>query len=92
MNHYGAMEIDLRNVEFTPELLASIPARFARRCRVLPVSSSPHEFVVALADPSDLEAIDSVHNLVQRDVSLCLADASQLDEFIGRLYGEDGKP
>ena len=90
--HFGAEEIDLRDVSFTPELLASIPAEFARRYRVLPISSSPLEILVALADPSDLEAIDWLHTLVQRDVALCVAYASQLDEFIGRLYGEDGKP
>jgi type IV pilus assembly protein PilB len=85
--HFGAMEIDLRNVAFTPELLASVPAEFVRRYRMLPITVSPHEVVVALADPSDLEAIDLLHELVQRDVALCVADASQLDEFIGRLYG-----
>jgi hypothetical protein len=58
---------------------------------MLPITVSPHEVVVGLADPSDLEAIDLLHELVQRDVALCVADASQLDEFIGRLYGEDGK-
>jgi type IV pilus assembly protein PilB len=90
--HFGAMEIDLRDVVFTPELLASIPAELARRCRVLPISISPDEFLVALADPSDLEAIESLHKLLERDVTLCVADASQLDEFIGRLYGEEGQP
>jgi type IV pilus assembly protein PilB len=89
--HFGAMEIDLRHVAFTPELLASIPAEFARRYRVLPINISPHEFLVALADPSDLEAIDSLHKLVQRDVALCVAYGSQLDEFIGRLYGDGAK-
>jgi hypothetical protein len=89
--HFGAMEIDLRDVAFTPELLASISAEFARRYRVLPISSSPHEFVVALTDPSDLKAIDAVHELVQRDVALCVANASQLDEFLERLYGEGRK-
>jgi hypothetical protein len=85
--HFGAMEIDLKDVEFTAELLARVPAEQARRYRVLPVSSSPGRLCLALADPSDLEAINTTQRLLDVDVEVCVADAGQLDEFIERLYG-----
>jgi len=90
--HFGAEEVDLREVQFTAELLARIPAELARRYRVLPIRSLPDKLFVAIADPSDLDAIDSLHNLVQRDLELCVAESWQLDDFIGRLYGEGGQP
>jgi hypothetical protein len=34
--HFGAEEVDLRKVTFTPELLAYVPAEYARLYRVLP--------------------------------------------------------
>jgi hypothetical protein len=40
--------------------------------------------LVAIADPSDLEAIDSLHDFVQRDLELCVAEAWQLDDFLAR--------
>ena len=89
--HFGAEEVDLRKVKFAPELLARVPATLARRYRVLPVSSSPGEMRLALADPSDLDAMDSLHHLLRSDLELCVADASQLDEFIERLYGGEAK-
>jgi hypothetical protein len=46
---------------------------------------------LALADPSDLDAIDSLHDLLHRDLELCVAEASQLDEFIERLYGREDR-
>jgi type IV pilus assembly protein PilB len=88
--HFGADEVDLRNVSFTPELLACVPVEAVRHYRVLPVSSSPTKLSLALADPSDLDAIDSLHHLLRRDLELCVAEASQLDEFIERLYGREG--
>ena|ERR1035441_3708041 len=88
--HYGAEEADLRNVSFTAELLNAVPAELARRCRVLPVSISAQKLKLALADPSDIEVIDTIQRFVQRDLEICVAEASQLDEFIERLYGSGG--
>ncbi len=84
------MEIDLRDITFTRELLALIPAEFARRHLILPVVNSPYRVVVAMADPSDLAAIDALHDRLQREVEICVAYESQLQEFIGRLYGPEG--
>ncbi len=87
--HFGADEVDLGQVPFTPELLACVPAEFARRYRVVPVLCSPGKLRVAMADPSDLDAIDSLHRLLRRELELCVAEESQLKEFIERLYGRE---
>ncbi len=90
-DHFGAEEVDLRKVAFTPELLARVPPDCARRFRVLPIFSSPDKLRLAVADPSDLDSIDSVQHLLHSDLELCVAAAAQLDEFIERLYGSQGK-
>ena len=88
--HFGAEEVDLRDIAFNRELLALIPAEFARRHLILPLLDSPDRVVVATADPSDLGAIDALHARLQRVVEICVADESQLHEFIGRLYASEG--
>jgi hypothetical protein len=88
--HFGAEEVDLRQVVFSPDLLACVPAASARRYRVLPISSSRDKLRLALADPSNLDAIDALHHLLHRDLELCVAEESQLNEFIERLYGWEG--
>ncbi len=85
------MEIDLKDVQFTAELLASVPAEHALKYRVLPVFSSPAKVCLALADPSDLATLDATHQLLDRDLEVCVADAKQLDEFIERFYGSAGQ-
>lgn len=87
--HFGADEVDLRTVSFTPELLACVPTESARRYRVLPVFSSAGKLRVAIADPSDLDAIDSLQHQLHCDLELCVAEESQLHEFIDRLYGRE---
>jgi len=90
-SHFGAEEVDLRKVAFTPELLARVPPDCARRFRLLPIFSSPDKLRLAVADPSDLHAIDSVQHMLHSDLELCVAEAGQLDEFIDRLYGSKGE-
>jgi hypothetical protein len=46
---------------------------------------------VALADPSDLAAIDATRKLLDVDLEVCVADIAQLDEFMERLYGADNE-
>ena len=87
--HFGAEEVDLKKVAFTAELLAAVPSHLARRYRVLPVFDSASVLRLAVADPSDLDALDALTHLLQRDLELCVADVSQLEEFIQRLYLPD---
>jgi len=89
--HFGAEEVDLRTVRFTEKLLGCIPAHLARKYRVVPVFESPSLLRIAIADPSDLDAIDSLNHLLKRDLELCVAEDSQLDEFIARLYRPEGR-
>jgi type IV pilus assembly protein PilB len=87
--HFEAVKMDLREFEFTADLLSVVPGEYARRYRMLPVSTSPGRVCLALSDPSDIQAIEIVRQLLDVDVEVCVADAKQLDEFIERLYGSD---
>jgi hypothetical protein len=66
-----------------------VSAEFARRFRVIPVLEISGRLTVALADPSDLKVIDSLTRTLNREIQVCIADASQLGIFIQRFYGDD---
>ncbi len=81
-------KIDLSAVDFSADLLRSIPAPMALRYRVLPVfETSSGGLGVALADPSDIDTVDSLAHLLHRDLELRAADQLQLGVFLQRLYG-----
>jgi hypothetical protein len=86
---FGAEFIDLATVQFTSSLLHCIPPALARRYRVLPVSESSRRITVAVSDPADLSVVDSLCSALGREIELCVADESQIDSFIGKLYGDD---
>ncbi len=89
--HFGAEEIDLNTIVFTPELLACLPGEVVRRHRVLPVGASARHLRIAIADPANLEAIETVHSLARRDLELVVANEGQVEEFIAQLYPAGGR-
>jgi len=89
-DHFGSDVIDLRTVDFDSELMACIPTEFVRRHRVLPVLKSATALWISIAPPPSIEALDSLGQLVQREISVGFSEAAQIDEFIERLYGWGG--
>jgi len=85
---FGAEFVDLETVQFTPSLLSCIPEKLARKHRVLPVAKSEHEIAIVTSAPSDIGAIDDLHVALQREIEVRVADESQIDSFIKRLYGD----
>lgn len=71
--HFGPEQIDLANVQFTPELLRSVPADVARHYRLLPIFNEPFALRVAFAAPIDLDAVDGAHSVLKRDLELRVA-------------------
>ncbi len=84
----AAEHIDLSKVQFTPELLATIPRAVARHYRALPVRVSPTSLCVALADVNTLETIDRLTFILKRPMEFQIAESSQLEHFLLRFYGD----
>ena len=85
---FSAEMVDLSTVHFTPDLLRAIPRHLALRHRALPISETINgALCVALADPSDIDAIDSLTHLLHREIAVRTADEHQLGVFLTRLYG-----
>jgi type IV pilus assembly protein PilB len=83
-------KIDLATVDFTAELLRAIPARLALHYRVLPIfQTKSGSLRIALANPRDIDTIDSLTHLLKREIEPRPADQLQLGVFLQRLYGAD---
>ncbi|MCD6050944.1 MAG: type fimbrial assembly protein PilB [Verrucomicrobia bacterium] len=89
-NQFGAEFIDLENCSFPPELLARIPAAIARSYQVVPLAFSAYpqraSLKIAISDPSDLDALDDIHQLLRCDLEVAVANPNQLRTFISKLY------
>jgi general secretion pathway protein E/type IV pilus assembly protein PilB len=88
--HFGAEVVDLNAAKITDEVIATIPRHIARKYRVVPVFKHEGSLTVALADPSDLDTIDSLSHLLRMDINLQVASEADIEAALGKYYGERG--
>ena len=68
----------------------NLSPRFLREARVLPLSREPEGLRLAMADPLDQYAADAVRLVAECDLLPCVAEPSELEAAIERLY-RDGE-
>ncbi|HTY87237.1 MAG TPA: GspE/PulE family protein [Candidatus Acidoferrum sp.] len=83
----GTEVVSLKNIHFSPELLASIPANVARMYHCLPVGVKGGTLQVALADPLDPALADEIGFASKRDVQVVVADPAEIEKAVEQHYG-----
>jgi type IV pilus assembly protein PilB len=78
--------INLDDFTIAREVLDLLPGEVALRHRVLPVNAEDGTLVVAMADPSNLHAVDTVKEKTGMSVEVCLAETRALRRAIDRYY------
>ncbi len=71
-----------------PLLSDKLSSRFLRESHVLPLEDREEGLVLALADPLDDYVLDALRLTSGRDLLICVAEPSELEAAIERLYGE----
>lgn len=79
--------IDLSAVVIPPEIIAQISAADARRFKVIPVTFGESGLVLAISDPLDVDTIDSLNFLLQRDLELVCTSPEKIKQALIKYYG-----
>lgn len=82
-------EIDLREFQVDPALLALIPQAVCTRQLVLPLRVVNKRLRLAMADPMDQGLIDELGFVCGYTIHPLLCDASQMQEKLKAVFGED---
>ena len=83
----GIPLIDINQLRIDSNVVSLLPEVHARRLRALVVHDDGQSVTVAMSDPADLRALDTITGLLaNRDVKLAVARESQLIESFDRLY------
>src|SRR5581483_4763717 len=85
--HFGAEVVNLAELKIEDEVIATIPRHIAKKYRVVPVFKHGNSLTVALADPSDLDTIDSLGHLLRAEINLQVASEADIDAALNRYYG-----
>ena len=84
---YGVPSINLDHFEVDPAIIKIIPAETARKYQVLPLSRSGATLTIAMADPTNVFAMDDIKFMTGYNVEPVVASESALEEAIDRYYG-----
>ena len=87
---YNCPAIDLKNFEPDPALTRLIPGDVATKFMALPVSKSGRKLVVALANPSNIFAIDDIKFITGYEVEPNVAAETAIKKALDRAYDSAG--
>ncbi len=83
--------IDISMMVIPPVVIRQIRAEDARRFKVIPVAFGESGLVVAVGDPLDIDTIDSLSFLLQREIELVCTSPEKIREALIKYYGTAGE-
>ena len=79
---HGVPSIDLSDYEIPDKVLELIPDQVARRHTCIPINRSGSTLIVAMADPSNIYAIDDLKFMTGYNIEVVVASESAIEEAI----------
>jgi general secretion pathway protein E/type IV pilus assembly protein PilB len=89
-SHFGAEVVNLSELKIADDVIAAIPRNIARKYRVVPIYKHDSNITIAIADPSDLDTIDSLTHLLQAEIDLRVASEADIEAALSKYYAERG--
>ena len=86
---FGAEVVHLANLKIEDDVIAIVPRDVAKKYRVIPLTHSEGKVAVAIADPSDLNTLDSLHHLLNADIEPRVASEPDIEAALAKYYGGD---
>jgi type IV pilus assembly protein PilB len=87
--HSGTEVVSLRDVEFTPELIKTIPSATARMYQCVPVAIYGTTIRVAFTDPLNPGPVNDLGFVIRKDIQMVVADPVQIGKIIEKYYAQD---
>ena len=83
----GMEEVDISNIEVSPQLLEKVPGPLAKAYKIVPLRMEGNTLLVAMGDPLNIQALDDLRFLLDCDVKGLISNEQAVNEAIDRLYG-----
>ncbi len=86
--HYGVPSVDLSEFDVDPAVVSLIPAEVSQKYQLVPVNRAGATLIVAMADPSNIFAIDDIKFMTGFNVEVVVAAEAAIKDAIDRLYDQ----
>src|SRR5215467_4831424 len=87
---YGIQSITLSQLDVDPEVLKLVPEQIARKYEVLPIRRQGNQVTLAMADPTNVFALDDVGFMTNLQVVPVVASQAAIRAAIDRSYDNKG--
>ena len=84
----GLPYINVAKVTIPPSIIELVPESVARENAVLPLSESDGHLTVILSDPWDIDTVDKLRFILNKQIDLAIAPREAIAEAINRYYGQ----
>src|SRR5215213_11487421 len=84
---FGVPSINLSHFEIDSSVIKLIPADVARKYNILPVNKTGATITIAMADPTNVFAMDDIKFMTGYNVEPVVASETSLEEAIEKYYG-----
>ncbi len=84
---FGAEVVHLANLKIEDDIISIVPRDVARKYRVIPVFKTDGKVGLAIADPSDLNTLDSLTHLLNAEIEPRVASEPDIEGALNKYYG-----
>lgn len=78
--------VELADIRVSNEALELLPYDLANRYKVFPLEADDNELELAVCDPLDMDAIDSISHVIQRSITSRVAPLEEIEKAIHQYY------
>ncbi|MFV0443135.1 MAG: GspE/PulE family protein [Planctomycetaceae bacterium] len=87
---FGFKFVELDNLEIPSSLIEMVPESVARENVVIPVAMEGEKLIVASTNPMNLEVLDKLRFILNKDIDMAMAPKEAINAAINRSYGQGG--
>jgi type IV pilus assembly protein PilB len=85
---HGMQFVDLKGVTIPPAVVEMVPESVARENHVMPLSHENSALQIVMSDPNDLDTIEKLRFILNKDIAPVLADREDIIAAINSHYGQ----
>jgi type IV pilus assembly protein PilB len=80
--------VDLSSNKVSDNVIELVPESVARENSILPFEEQDGVLTILISDPSDMDTVEKLRFILNRDVKIALAPRDRIQEAINRYYGQ----
>jgi type IV pilus assembly protein PilB len=84
--HFKVPAVKLSELELDQDIVSLVPEEFAKKYRLIPINRTGRTLVVAMADPSNIEAVDQLKFLLEYNIEVVVTTEAEIKQALDKYH------